>query len=268
MGVAVRALSDALGVELSGIDLREEQPDDVKAAAVAAWREHLLVLVRDQHIDIDEQSRFVSWFGPIDTNGYAAGFDPGVPEMYISNTRPDGVARAGSLLKHQDHCFFDKVLPGICLYAEEVPSTGGDTIFVNSQRAYGRLPDSLRLRIAGLDAIHTYDYRNDYGTHRFRIADCPGAPTAVHPVVMTHPGSNQPILFVNELMTDSIVGFQPDASEELLQTLWSYLDDPAVQYRHRWHPGDLILWDNRCLQHGRTEFAPDARRSLRRLQVG
>jgi taurine dioxygenase len=268
MGVAVRALSEALGVELSGIDLREEQPDDVKALAVAAWREHLLVLVRGQDINIAEQSRFVSWFGPIDTNGYAAGFDPASPEMFISNTRPEGVARAGSLLKHQDHCFFDKVLPGICLYAEEVPERGGDTIFVNSHRAYELLPETLRRRVDGLKAIHTYDYTNDYGTERFRIANCPGAPTAVHPVVMTHPGSGQPILFVNELMTDSIVDLQPGESEQLLHTLWSYLDDPAIQYRHQWRPGDLIIWDNRCIQHGRTEFAPDSRRSLRRLQVG
>jgi taurine dioxygenase len=268
MAVAVRALSEALGVELCGVDLREEQPDDVKALAVAAWQEHLLVLVRDQDITIAEQSRFVSWFGPIDTNGYAAGFNAESPEMFISNTRPEGVARAGSLLKHQDHCFFEKVLPGICLFAEEVPTSGGDTIFANSHLAFDHLPLPLRQRIGALQAVHTYDYRNDYGTERFRIATSPGAPTAVHPVVMTHPGSDRPILFVNELMTDSIVDLDPDQSEELLQSLWSYLDDPAVQYRHQWRPGDVIIWDNRCLQHGRTEFAPDARRSLRRLQVG
>jgi taurine dioxygenase len=265
---AIRPLSEALGAELTGVDLGDEQPADVKALALAAWREHLLLLVRGQRIDVAEQATFVSWFGSVDTNGYDAGADPGHPEMFISNTRTEGVARQGSLLKHQDHCFYERVLPGICLYAEEVPSTGGDTIFANAHLAYERLPEALRRRIGDLRAIHVYDPTNDYGTHRFRIADSPDAPTAVHPVVMTHPVSDRPILFVNELMTDAIVDLPADQSEALLGALWSYLDDPAVQYRHHWEQGDVLIWDNRCLQHGRTGFEPSARRSLRRLQVG
>jgi taurine dioxygenase len=268
MTVVVRPLSDAVGVELSGLDLNQDQPDEVKALALAAWRRHLLVLVRDQHIDLRAQARFVSWFGPIDTNGYAAGFAPEHPEMFISNTRPEGVAREGSLLSHQDHCFFDRVLPGICLFAEEVPSAGGDTIFTNGAAALERLPQELRDRIDALEAIHLYDYANDYGTERFRIARSPQAPTAVHPVVMANPDSGQSVLFVNELMTDSIIGLDPDDSESLLRVLWKYLADPAVQYRHTWRVGDVVVWDNRSLQHARTEFAPGARRSLRRLQVG
>jgi taurine dioxygenase len=268
VAAAIRSLSPVLGAELTGVDLRQVQPAEVKAMAVAAWREHLLLLVRGQHLDVGDQARFVAWFGPIDTNGYAAGFDSDHPEMFISNTRTEGVARQGSLLKHQDHCFFDRVLPGICLYAEEVPSAGGDTIFANAHLAYERLPDGLRQRVSGLRAIHVYDYTNDYGTERFRIAKSPGAPTAVHPVVMTHPESDRPILFVNELMTDAIVDLPADDSEALLHDLWSYLDDPGVQYVHHWQMGDLMIWDNRCLQHGRTEFEPSARRSLRRLQVG
>jgi taurine dioxygenase len=264
--VAIRPLSDALGAELTGVDLREEQPASVKARAVAAWREHLLLLVRGQDIDVADQARFVSWFGPVNTRGYDP--EPDHPEMFISNTRTEGVARQGSLLKHQDHCFYERVLPGICLYAEEVPATGGDTIFANAQLAYERLPDTTRDRISRLRAVHVYDTTNDYGTQRFRIATSPGAPTAVHPVVMAHPESDRPILFVNELMTDAIVDLPEDDSEALLADLWSYLDEPAIQYRHHWEQGDVMIWDNRCLQHGRTEFEPSARRSLRRLQLG
>ncbi len=268
METAIRPLSPALGAELTGVDLRVEQPAEVRELAVDALKQHLLLLVRGQRLDGADQARFVSWFGPINTKGYEAGIDPEHPEMFISNTRTEGVARQGSLLKHQDHCFLDTVLPGICLYAEEVPDAGGDTIFANAHLAYEHLSDELRQRISGLRAIHVYDYTNDYGTQRFRIAESPDAPTAVHPVVMTHPETGRPILFVNELMTDSIVDLDPDDSEDLLHELWSYLDDPDVQYRHRWEVNDVIVWDNRCLQHGRTGFETSARRSLRRLQVG
>jgi alpha-ketoglutarate-dependent taurine dioxygenase len=268
MTIGVRSLSDALGIELSGIDLRHDQPDDVRARAAAGLREHLLVLIRDQDIDVADQARFVSWFGPVDTNGYASGFPEDHPEMFITNTRADGVARLGSLLQHQDHCFFERVLPGICLYAEEVPAEGGDTIFTNASLALRRLPPPLRHQIDPLQAIHLYDYANDYGTERFRIARSPNAPTAVHPVVMENPATDEAVLFVNELMTDSILGLDDEDSESLLHALWSYLADPAVQYRHQWRTGDVILWDNRSLQHGRSEFDPRARRCLRRLQVG
>jgi len=266
MTTQLRPLSGALGAELVGVDLREPQPAEVRAAAAAALRERHLVLVRGQDIELADQARFVSWFGSVDTSGYPPGMVD-EPAMFISNTRPEGVARNGLLLKHQDHCFFDRVLPAICLYAEETPDDGGDTIFANAELAFERLPAPLRARIASLSARHVYDYASDYGTVRFRIATSPDAPRAEHPVAWPHPRSGRTVLFVNELMTDGIVGLPEDESEELLATLWSYLDDPAVQHRHRWRRGDVLLWDNRSLQHGRTSFASTARRSLRRLQV-
>jgi taurine dioxygenase len=266
MKVEFEPLSDAIGVRLEGVDLHVEQPTDVRRAVRAAWLDHALVLVRGQDLDVDEHKRFVEWFGPISTAGYAAASDRA--EKYISNTRAEGVAREGSLLKHQDFCFYESLLPGLSLYAEEVPSSGGETIFASTQLAYQRLPDALKQRINDLEARHVYDYRNDHGTQRFRIATAPQAPTATHPVVLPHPSTHRPLLFVNELMTDSIVGLADGESEDLLHELWSYLDDPAVRYEHRWQVGDLIVWDNLALQHGRRDFPEEQHRSLRRFQIG
>jgi len=266
MKVEFRSLPGAFGIQLEGIDLHEVQPADVRERVRAGWLEQGLVLVRGQELDVGEHQRFVEWFGPISTAGYASVSD--ASEKYISNTRAEGVARQGSLLKHQDFCFYETLLPGLSLYAEEVPGSGGETVFASTQLAYERLPDALKERIKGLHARHVYDYRNDYGTQRFRIAAAPDAPTATHPVVMPHPVTKRPLLFVNELMTDSIVELDEPDSEDLLHELWTYLDDPAVRYEHQWQPGDLIVWDNLALQHGRRDFAPGERRSLRRFQIG
>ncbi|HUP73065.1 MAG TPA: TauD/TfdA family dioxygenase [Acidimicrobiales bacterium] len=266
MHVELRPLPGAFGVELCGVDLHDEQPGELRRTVRDAWLEHSLVLVRGQDLDTDEHKRFVEWFGPISTAGYAAASDRS--EKYISNTRDEGVAREGSLLKHQDFCFHESLLPGLSLYAEEVPSSGGETVFASTQLAYQRLPDGLRQRIGALHARHVYDYSNDRGTQRFRIAAAPQAPTASHPVVLAHPATDRPLLFVNELMTDSIVELTDRESEELLHELWSYLDDDAVRYEHRWEVRDLIVWDNLALQHGRRDFPEGARRSLRRFQIG
>ena len=266
MDVELRPLSGAFGVALEGVDLHEDQPVELRRAVRDAWLDHALVLVRGQDLDVDEHKRFVEWFGPLSTVGYAPTSTSS--EKYISNTRDDGVAREGSLLKHQDFCFYESLLPGLSLYAEEVPSSGGETIFASTQLAYERLPDELKQRIGGLHARHVYDYSTDYGTQRFRIAAAPNAPTAAHEVVLAHPATGRPLLFVNELMTDSVVELTEQESEDLLHELWTYLDNDAVRYEHRWEVGDLVVWDNLALQHGRRDFPQGERRSLRRFQIG
>jgi taurine dioxygenase len=266
MSVELHPLPGPFGVRIEGVDLRVDHPAEVRAAVRAAWLEHALVLVRGQDLGTADHQRFVEWFGPISQAGNAP--TAVTSERYISNTRPEGVAREGSLLKHQDFCFYETLLPGLSLYAEEVPQVGGATVFASTQLAYQRLPDDLKQRIASLHARHVYDYRNDYGTQRFRIASSPGAPTATHPMVLTHPETGRPLLFVNELMTDSIVELDERDGEALLEELWSYLDDDAVRYEHEWQVGDLIVWDNLSLQHGRRDFPVGQRRSLRRFQIG
>jgi alpha-ketoglutarate-dependent taurine dioxygenase len=263
MEFELRPLSEALGVEVVGLDLRDEQPPRVVEAIVAAWREHHLVLVRTAGLDDEAQGRFASWFGAVTaitpTGARAA--------SYISNTRPEGRARSGPLLKHQDYCFTDSLLAGLSLYAEAIPAIGGETIFVNALLAYERLPLELRSRLDGLHARHVYDPTSDDGTRRYRVADLAGAPVAVHPVVLTHPATGRPLLFVNELMTDAIVELPADESEALLHRLFAVFDDPAITYRHRWELGDVIVWDNIALQHGRGELPEGQPRSLRRMQI-
>jgi taurine dioxygenase len=266
MTVELRPLSAALGVELLGVDPGAEPRPEVRTLAREALWEHGLVLVRGHELSLDEQLRFAEWFGPVNTRGYSFGADV---EMYISNSHEKGVARLGSLLLHQDHCFFDQPLPAICLYAEAVTRTGGATIFADARKAHDRLPDGLRRRLASLEALHLYDYADDYGDARFRVATAsPEAPRAVHPIVIDHPETGRPILYVNRLMTDSLVGLDPDESEAMLDELMTYFEGDEVRYVHTWQLHDLVVWDNLALQHGRTEFPPDERRCLRRIQIG
>ncbi len=266
MSIATRPLSPVVGVELLDVDLRVEQPPDVRAAARSALLEHGLVLVRGHAVSLDEQLRFAEWFGPVNTRGYSFGADV---EMYISNSHEKGVARLGSLLLHQDHCFLDAPLPAICLYGEEVTSTGGATIFADARRAYEKVPHDLRRRLSSLRALHIYDYANDDGDRRFRVATAaPEAPRAAHPVVLVHPETGRRILYVNRLMTDSVVGLGDDESDALLDELMTCFEGPDVRYEHTWQLHDLVVWDNLALQHGRTEFPPTERRCLRRVQIG
>lgn len=110
-----------------------------------------------------------------------------------------------------------------------------------------------------------YDYGSN-ATAKKRESD-PDAPRFVHPAVRTHPETGRKAIFVNSLMTDSLVGIDLDETRSLLGTAYATIERPEFVYRHKWRAGDLVIWDNRSVQHARTDFAPSARRLLQRVTV-
>ena len=102
---------------------------------------------------------------------------------------------------------------------------------------------------------------------QIRDASFPDELSAEHPVIWQHPVTGTPVLYVNPSMTDHIVGIDPEASRRLLTRLLDHLADPSINYRHRWRPGDFIVWDNIALMHARTAYDPAEPRLLYRLQL-
>ena len=267
-----RRVSPALGTEFFELNLREPQPPDVVEAIRSAFFDTGLVLVRGQDLSFEQQESFSSYVGK-PTKRVPKGLIPGTDElptteMYISNTRPEGYAREGSLLKHSDYCFVEDLLLGVGLYGEAVASTGGATIFVNAKLAADRLSDELRARLESLDVRHVYDLDGvEEGFKKYDIAGKSHALSHVRPALLKHPVTGETILYVNELMTDRVEGLAPRDSDELLNEVYAVLDDPALRYDHTWAVGDVIIFDNIKLQHGRTEMPEGQRRSLRRLML-
>ena len=70
--------------------------------------------------------------------------------------------------------------------------------------------------------------------------------------------------YMNRLMTWSIEGMQAAEGNALLDTLFRHIEQDRFIYPHKWRVGDLVLWDNRCTLHARTDFSDKERRLLRR----
>ncbi len=266
---AVRPLSPALGAEIVGVDLGQEIDDRAFAQIRDAWHEHLVILLRDQELSEDDQVRFAQKFGPpavIHTKQFVRNH-PAV--MLISNVREDGkpigALPDGEMHFHTDQCHQERPAMASMLYAIEVPRAGGDTLFANGYKAYETLPDALKLRIAGRKALNAYDYDTAAMKRGTRLAE--GVPSCVHPVVRTHPATGRKALYVNRLMTVRIEGLPADESDELLDTLFAHQERRELVYEHVWRPGDLLMWDNRCTLHARTDFSPDERRLMRRVTI-
>jgi taurine dioxygenase len=265
---AVRQLSPALGAEIVGVDLRDPISDALKQKLLDTWHEHLVILLREQTLDEDAQVRFAEAFGvPAKTTSGRAFSAKHPSVMLISNIREDGkpigALPDGEMHFHSDQCHQATPAKATLLYAIEVPSKGGNTLFANAYRAYETLPDDLKQRIGGRRALNAYTADTTVRTASYDDAKS----SYWHPVVRTHPATRRKALYVNRLMTRAIEGLPRDESDAVLQRLFDHLEQPQFVYEHVWRPGDILMWDNRCTLHARTDFSSGERRLLRRVTI-
>lgn len=269
------ALSPALGAEIRGLDLRQPQDAATIAALRHAWHENFVIVLRDQEISAEDQRRFCGFLGDVGKRARppAGRQEPeGTPEgmMYVSNVRVEGKQIGslpdGEMQFHIDQCYTEFPATGTALFAIDVPSEGGDTLFSNLYAVYESLPERIKQRIDDRKAVHFYDYT---AMSRSDVVNKPRTDVKnhAHPVVCTHPVTGRKSLFVCRLMTGFIEGLDPAESEDILGLLFDQIEKPEFVYAHRWRPGDLLLWDNRCTAHARTDFDPAERRHLRRFTI-
>lgn len=267
--LATRPLSAALGLEILNMDLSNALPPPVVAQLREAWYEGLILLLRDQSLTEEDQVRFAEYFGPpartINVNN--TGKHPAV--MLITNIRKDGkpigALPDGEMHFHTDQCYIERPAAASMLYAIEVPSAGGNTLFANAYMAYETLPAEIKRRIDGRKAINAYDYDNASTIRGTRLGE--GVPQFSHPIVRTHPATGRKALYVNRLMTIAVEGLAQAESDELLNVLFDHQEQRQFVYEHVWRVGDILMWDNRCTLHARTDFSSAERRLMRRIAI-
>jgi taurine dioxygenase len=267
--LATRPLSPALGLEVLGVDLRNPIGTELAAQLEDVWHRGLVILLRDQHLTEEDEVRFAECFGELakTLNVHATGKHPAT--MLISNIRKDGkpigALPDGEMQFHTDQCYIERPAKASMLYAIEVPSVGGNTLFANAYMAYETLPDAVKRRIDGRKAINAYDYANASVKRGTQLGE--GVPHYSHPVVRTHPATGRKALYVNRLMTLAIEGLREAESDELLDVLFDHQEQRQFVYEHVWRVGDILMWDNRCTLHARTDFSSAERRLMRRVTM-
>lgn len=240
-----------------------------------AFARHALLCVRGRRMSASEQARFAGVFGPVDSGhrarsgaGGEAARRRGV--MLVSNIRrngePIGSLPDGDMQFHSDGAHRDVPYMATSLYAVRVPSRGGDTLFADLAAAYDALDDGVRGRIDGLRVRNTYNYDD---TSRDGTPDegGPDSSSAVHDLVRTHPDTGRRSLYLSRLMTRRVIGVGRRESDRLLERLFAHIERPEFIYVHKWRVGDLLVWDNRRLNHARTDFPADEPRLMRRYTI-
>ena len=270
-----RALSPALGIEIKGVDLSQPMDDATFDAIQGLWYENCVVCLPGQQLEDLDQVRFAERFGELAMTLHeyeAAKVHPAL--MYVTNERKDGkfigALPDGEMYFHSDMCYLERPSMATMLYGIVIPKQGGNTLFANMYAAYETLPEATKQRLTGLKALNVYDPNNsNYAAMRTRIVTkaSPSARSYAHPIVCTHPVTGRKALFVNRLMTESVVGMTREEGVALLESLFDHQEQTQFIYEHRWTPGDVVIWDNRCTLHARTNFSADELRKLRRVTV-
>jgi taurine dioxygenase len=266
--IEVRPLSRALGAEIIGADVAQPLDDETFRRIHAAWLDHLVLLFRRQRLDDADLVRFTGRFGELEEAPLFQGrryVDQHPEVMIISNVSVNG-REIGSLgnaeaFWHTDLNFVAEPPAASCLYAHEVPPTGGDTGFANMYRAFESLPSDLRRRIDGRTILHDARFNSAGYARETRLPD------TSHPIVRTHPETGRKGLYLGRRANARIEGVSEQESDRLLDALWQHAVSGEVTWHHQWQPGDLLIWDNRCTLHRRDSFDATQRRIMHRTQT-
>jgi taurine dioxygenase len=251
----------ACGATVTGVDLSQPLAADTVAALRAAWLEHHVLAFPDQHLSDDDLERFTTYFGDFGDDPFIAPI-PGRQHIIAVERRADEKSPLFAEAWHSDWSFQARPPSGTCLYGITIPPVGGDTLFANQHAALDAMPEDLRARIEGRIAIHSakraYAPDGMYGNHDAKGRSMMILPskdaenTQLHPLIRPHPETGREGLFSCFGYIIGIDGMADAEAMQLLMALYQWQTREQFQYRHRWQPNMLVMWDNRSVLHAAT----------------
>lgn len=260
-------LNGALGAVVSGLEL--ETIDDAGFAALeSALLEHQVVFLREQRLSEDGHRALATRFGTPAV--FPIGRHLGATE-YLSHIEDDADSPPDADGWHTDIPWIERPPQVAILCALDIPPYGGDTMWADLYGAYDQLSPAMQELCGRLRVHHRPPDAFWSAVGRGlpdRVDELRAAfPGADHPLVRTHPRTGRKALFVAGDFMASIVGMHPEESAWLLDWLRRRVEDPNLQVRWSWRPGDVTIWDERCTNHrALSDHFPQHRR-MRRCTV-
>jgi taurine dioxygenase len=249
-GFQTTDLTPTIGTEVHGIDIsRPLDPDTVRELR-ELFLARMVLVFRDQHLDRDQHKRFGCYFGDLHIHpSHKAGMNRhDDPELFVIDTPADAKQSNGEFWHSDVSC--EEIPPmASLLYVTRVPENGGgDTLFANMYEAYRELSDDMKQLLESKTALH--DGEVDLRIYDIRLKPGQNYPRASHPLVVAHPDTGKPVLFVNPSFTSHIEKVPRWESDMLLSGLYGFVaGNGRIQCRVKWTPDTLVMWDNRCVQH-------------------
>jgi alpha-ketoglutarate-dependent taurine dioxygenase len=276
--ISIRPTGATLGAVVTGIALRS-MTDEEWAEIEVAFHEHAVLVFPDQHLTPDEQAAFGRRFGELS-----------IESLVFTNCADDGSVLpaddplvrhlAGNEGWHTDSSFQERAAKASILSAHRVPSAGGATEWADMRAAYDALDAATRDRVHEMSAFHSLYYSqwrigidpSTTASANARLVGQTSVQEAVvvqapqRPLVKVHPATGRPALFVGR-HAYGIPGLDPTESRALLDTLIDEACRPPRVHGHQWRPGDIAVWDNRCVLHRARPYDPTEARYMVHTRV-
>jgi taurine dioxygenase len=268
----VTPLTGHTGAEIRGLDLTQEIDPETRSVLNHAFAQFHVLVVRGQKYRPEDFLEAVQVWGQLQPHDKKEMHVPGFPQMYyVSNeqTVPGKRYISGETF-HTDHSNHPAPPKATILYPVSLPSQGGDTQYVNMHLAYDDLPEAMKRRINPLKAVHVY--LSKYSPRELKPLNEESLqalpPPGIHPLVRVHPENHRKALYLNPVRIESIVGMPDDEALDLVAELMAHATQPQYEYRHQWHHGDMVIWDNRSVMHkANPDYDMNERRYLYRLML-
>ncbi len=267
----IERLGPLLGAEIRGLDLEQAMAAGTHKAFESALIEHKVIVVRNQHLTTAEHVALSRLFGELEVHPMRPQGE--FPEILVLDNDKDNPVLSTDVW-HSDTTFRRNPTKYTILRCLIIPKVGGDTLWADMEAAYAGLSKSFKRMIDGLKAVH--DFQNFRVLFKKTEEDRAKLrkmeelfPNPSHPVVRTHPVTGRKSIYVNPQFTVRIEDMEPEESRAVLQVLFAQAQVPEYQFRLRWTPGTIVLWDNRSTQHyAANDYYPERRRMERTAVVG
>ena len=263
------------GAAVHGIDLRRPLDADTVARLRRAWLAHQVLAFPDQDLSLEDLERIALHFGPYGADPFF-GSVPGHPHIAQVRRDADEKTKIFAETWHSDWSFLPQPPQATLLYGNVIPPVGGDTLFANQYAAWEALSPAMQALLRDKQGIHSarrgyardgmYGERDAGRSMAIRHGDDALA-TQTHPIARVHPETGRTALFVSPGYTIGIEGMADAQAQPLLMELFRHQVRDDFVYRHRWQPGMLLLWDNRCVIHAATGGYDGHARLLHRITL-
>jgi taurine dioxygenase len=269
----VTRLTERIGAEVTGIDLRAPVDAETRRRLNQAVVENVALVIRDQDFTPEQYLAAVSLFGEPMEQHFTQYALPGCPLVHeVSNRHQD---KSGKRVMHgagwhTDHTNHVRPPKYTCLFAVALPSSGGDTAVVNMRAGYEALPGEIRQKVAGMKTVNVFQ-GSASARYSGQSADAQAEQKpepVLQPLVRTHPDNGSRALYFHPVKAENIVGMDAQESQALLADLLERSIRPEFVYRHKWRKGDMLIWDNRAaMHHAYFDYDPEEYRLLYRVLV-
>ncbi len=264
-----------LGATVRGVDLRQPLDGPTFAKIESAWHDHAVLIFPEQHLSHDQHQDFSRMFGPLELSirrnrPKSAG--------QLTNVRADGTIAPpeslqarfllGNTFWHTDSSYKRVGAKASILAAHVVPDSGGETEWADMRAAYDVLDDEMKAWLEDKVAVHSYEFSHKPfgGVEVLSLDELSHLPPVEHPLIRAHPATGRKNLFVGR-HASHILGEDLEESRKLLAELTEAGAQPPRTCRHAWKPGDLVIWDNRCVLHRGHRWPEDQPRTMVRTTV-